>query len=587
MPGAGKTTLAASFIDHLKDNHVLAQSGSHRTILFYFFRIADPKANTVVSACRAILAQILQKHWRSQEVMDQFSFAMSESSGQTVASRNEVTSLARLSLSTIPDCFLILDGIDECFEVGPSINSLVDTFHVRTANIMYFSRPSGPGVRQLSRTIAPRHQLRIGESNSEDIENFCQDKLLELVNSDLLPELANSESTLSRLVSGAGGMFLWARLVMELLESPIFLDAWDRLKLLESIETPEGLDRLFNLILERLKLQGSAAVRVATNTFAWMLFRIQTELRGSPEGLRAGLYPEKKTPMPPIADFIQMVTMICCSLLELDNFGHLSFVHLSVRDFLRQLAEQAKGQVHQLPLPILSPISSHALISSSCLKYILVNFQASSWSPSLARSSFNLEFPLAAYAAEHWTTHAATVLAGIYQRRPTNVDLTSEHVEVLLSLVQRILTSPESITAWIELCFIFDVPRGSPGLFSTYNTLRLLVNSNNSSGRALTEGERSMAMVFEPLLAVFEYMQSLYATWGQKLVECPSIVWREAQVFDNPSSNFALKETESIKLKDLSPDLPASHQAGTQLLRSVSTLTTDNQLAVVTIWPSK
>ena len=113
----------------------------------YRFWINDDNDRSKVY--RALLAQILEAHRYDQAVVDKFILAMKyNSSGQLIASGNELRELFLLCLQSVGDYYLVLDGIDErVYEDDLFEDDLREAAKCPGLRILIFSRPAGASVQ--------------------------------------------------------------------------------------------------------------------------------------------------------------------------------------------------------------------------------------------------------------------------------------------------------------------------------------------------------------------------------------------------------------------------------------------------------
>lgn len=117
-PGYGKTILSATIIEDLVNYIYQELDDPALGILpgfvayFYFEQTTNNSINTAI---RSVLAQILRTHQYTKEIVDALSIAMIYSgSGQAFASNQDIISVLRLCIHKFGISYMVFDGLDEC-----------------------------------------------------------------------------------------------------------------------------------------------------------------------------------------------------------------------------------------------------------------------------------------------------------------------------------------------------------------------------------------------------------------------------------------------------------------------------------------
>lgn len=216
-PGSGKTVLAAAAVDELST--ILPKDSS---VYYFFFRSGIPTLDNFSAAYRAILAQILKTFGKYKQIIDKFVFAMHEpATAQITASRFDLIELLQICSSSIGNCFLVLDGIDECVDHLRLITDLQKITQDSEAKLLMFSRPN---VDEIDKTFGNVQLMELSIDRATaglvaDIHLFLSRKLDLLFKNRYLPSDANKSQLVDHLKTGADGMFLWARLMVSYLKS--------------------------------------------------------------------------------------------------------------------------------------------------------------------------------------------------------------------------------------------------------------------------------------------------------------------------------------------------------------------------------
>jgi hypothetical protein len=195
--------------------------------------------------------------------MDIFAFSRDNRSSQRRASVAELVELLRLCFSRTSRLYLILDGIDECLEDRSLIQTLLKLSTCSPVKILLFSRLN---VASLTKRVKLAQRLQLGRSALvTDIRCYFLNRLAALIEDGLLPQVEPS-ALVDQLVRGADGMFLWAKLMVDYLDSPA-LTPRKRLATIQEVIFPEGLERMYDRILALIAKRGKTERCLAGQIF--------------------------------------------------------------------------------------------------------------------------------------------------------------------------------------------------------------------------------------------------------------------------------------------------------------------------------
>ena len=148
-------------------------------------------------------------------MLDCFTFAATKSVTNR-ASTKDLLALLKLLAQHVSRLTLLLDGVDESNDPDGFIKSLLTCFSETPAKLILFSRPN-IGILMSKPMIA---QIPLShQSVEDDIQIYLARRIEDLREQRLPPDCAK-EKILAHLLESANGMFLWARLMMDYLESP-------------------------------------------------------------------------------------------------------------------------------------------------------------------------------------------------------------------------------------------------------------------------------------------------------------------------------------------------------------------------------
>ncbi|KAJ2991441.1 hypothetical protein NUW58_g2512 [Xylaria curta] len=470
-PGAGKTFLASSILDNLQSQNSLGHSNS-RDVYYYFFEHQSNTYRTACSAYRSILAQILSKNRNSPEILDKFSFIMNDveqNASQRIASEVTLVDLFQMSLKS--NSILVLDGIEECEDNEQFLSCLLSAWKFASPYILLLSRVH---VARLRRCVPCENQLGLPKSKlSEDIYIYGNNQIRCLFNEGFLPMHAEQQESdmLNRLVSGADGMFLWARLMIHILRSP-YMDTSQRLHMFSEINTPEDLEsmysRIVNLILQSPEIAGTIASLVLTR-LAYAPAPI------SSRQLRQSLVVDKVLhplwDFNAVKEFEETIIMSCAGLVERTQLHEdtsflydepaLRVIHLSVTETLikRHAVSYRGGMTPQAPL-VSDNIIGNLGCTTNCLKQLLFHTPAQPLAGRLGQriSAENLynQLYFSDYAAVNWLLYLRGFVNATIAERRTHGKFSQQFLNVLLDFLEALsvfLRNPKVMSVWIEIFY--------------------------------------------------------------------------------------------------------------------------------------
>jgi hypothetical protein len=562
--------LAGAVIDELEARAPVAS----RT-LYFFFR-QEPMLDNSTALYRSLLTQILN-HCHDDEVFDRFAFAMKYSpTAQPTGTRQELYELLLLCTEIIGQHYIVLDGIDECRESASLVGDL--TRLGSHSSLIFFSRPN---VRALQEIITRDQCIFIGRSNADDIRMFLKRKLENLFDREMLPGKASIRDYTEHLTLGADGMFLWARLMMEYLESEALSDQ-DRHDTILAVGMPERLSVMYLRII-RLIAQGCSANRkMAKWIIMWLTFA-KRPLTAAELEESTKLLNEANRARPGRRDFDKAIIMVCASLVEkatLHNAGDIPcfrFIHSTVQEYFLELFTQ--DGMSGLPEDVRRDVSlattptPHSEICRSCLQYMLYHMPAQSLSQALGyemEALINNEdmmaaFPFSSYAMALWIDH----LQASKDEVLASNQAISPGVRNLFETLNRFLGEVNVVKVWIEATYILD--------FRHDDKVELLGTWGSDIIARFGSLSHDMTTALDAAESLVRYMTDLDKYWGATLRVCPGRLWAWAQ-FSNQSSTI---------VRSLFADHPS--QAGTtlsnQYLCKVSASTSE-YVGTLSIWTS-
>jgi hypothetical protein len=344
------------------------------------------------------------------------------SQDEQLATRAAVIKLLRELAQAIPDCILVLDGLDECTgmtgwqsghnSIAGFLETVVRALDDTSTRILIVSRDEAE-IRCGLNYASVCAELRISHSDVQsDVYSYSKSLLdKKLPNKDMA-----TRNELSReMADRCEGQFLLLKLQTESLRS------WRNKKQLEADikETPSGLDTLYERDLNRML---SLSHRERSRAFAilrWAAFSLRPlTVSEITEALLINVqFPNPQVDeMPDSIDdnyIREAIVNPCGSLLEVRNSLRgtgegsrtIHLKHFSVRQyFLSNGLGQGESITANARLWALNESIDNCRLSILCIHYI--NYQTV-WEDELSPKSSAVMTTFRDYAASFWHQHAA------------------------------------------------------------------------------------------------------------------------------------------------------------------------------------
>lgn len=541
--------------------------------------------NSNIAAHRALLAQILQAHRHDNDIIDKFVFAIEEtSSGQLVASEDELAELLRVYTRCAGrQCFIVLDGIDECLENDRLIQDLLKLKQDSEVMMLLFSRPT---VAPLLWTVPTEQQLLVGRKTSRDIEIYLSRKLELLQKDGFLPANANAEELVGHLLTGADGMFLWARLMISYLKCSA-LTRFQRVEVIENVILPEGLEAMYDRIGELIGKGYQIERNLAKKIIVWLTF---TERRLTTRELQNAIAAsEQRNPSEDdtedLEEFTRMVIMTCACLVETETMyspvhnrmaTFFRFIHLSASEYF------SSGEGHLNSKFSTTPMEAHVEITGACLHFLTFELPAQPLGGTLGRSatkdSLSDVFPFCNYAALNWGTHLEATKFDVLRALQSEDFSSKDQFDLLLLSLAGFLSQSFVLMAWIEANYVYGKP-------PPFEPLRRWSSWSRSLKEFDPPQDLDVSRLCDDVEELVRYLPELHEYWGCKLIMAPGCLWEEVTAF---TPCRLLPQTATTSVHSMVKDEPKSDYLSTQYMCKVSESTSDGLLVgILSIWPSR
>lgn len=592
-PGCGKTVLAASVIDHLNDRFDETSQASR--VCYFFFKSDLPDLNSPQAAYRSILTQIVHGNRHDQDVLDRFAFAMDDSTtGQITATHFELVEMVEMCLQSNPRTILVLDAIDECNNDRALIEALAKLSVTCSTKMILFSRYN---LQSLIQSVPNRFQLAIGRDLvSKDIQLFFSRAVDNLLEDGLLPPFSGPFGIVACLVNGADGMFLWARLMINFLNLPVFTPA-HRLRMVTDVVSPEGLEDMYDRILAMIEQSGPTRCSFAKHVCTWLLYAARPletdELeRALMMNDRPGFSQDDR-----IVEFESTISVVCAGLVECttlwnsDNSLRRSricrFIHLSARDYLAYQNDclwQQRIKVESKRTFIPTTEVCHLELAACCLKQLLFASPSQPLAtlsiPETSDGLFNSVLPFSSYAASYWMDHHLRLSTPVFQMRHQDGPAAFQQtLKILLKDISVFLHNPKATSAWLEMFYATNPDKaGRPDaeVLRTWSTDASRFLEDHSGFVDAPTAQNEMQAFSSDLAKVSQ-------EWGHNLSQRPESVWDEMGAFVK-SNYFVQSETTITSSR---PPQSLRRPGSTTMPLAYISASSGQSLAVLSVWPSK
>lgn len=558
-PGCGKTVLASAIVDFLTAHQEFQTPFS--LVTYFFFKHGDKMCSTPRAAYRSVLSQFLQRNRDDTDILDRFLFAQYEpslASGQRVATENDLKGLLRILAARNGPLYIVIDGLDEASDSKKAIELLEDLVIGTRVKLVCLSRTN---IIDLLCRVPESNRIAIRrESTSSDIRMVLTRQLTEMHKEHKLPAGSDISDLVESLVLGADGMFLWAALMAGFLKSPA-LTPNRRVKTIQGVRFPEGLDAMYDRIVELISHSAGPERSLACRILLWVRYSRGACFTGMLETCVKD--PEDEDAFD---DFPAVAVSVCCGLIE-SFMGAFRFSHLTVKEFL----DSNPWSRLNLDSPLLPPWHIAQIdIVQRCLGYLC--WAAPDVAPTrVLPDDIHWTRTFEAYAARNWTKHLTEISAS-----QLSMLYGSNSTKSAFKNVQTFSTTGLAVAYWIECLHRARSPRPRT-LLSTAREWTREVERYMDSGKSM----HSVNPILRGLSGLFDQLISLETEWETKLSQDPSLIWDDVLVFEREGilSQIEQPYRGSTKLVTLEPN------AGRDAVRSnlyhlctVSTASADGSL---------
>ncbi|KAK6844762.1 hypothetical protein PG995_014872 [Apiospora arundinis] len=425
IPGAGKTIICSSIIDHMQKH--CAQSAPKDAIkplrvVYFYFDFSDRNKQSLRALLESIALQLVSDGGDISETVT--SLFEHKNKGRIAPSLEELLNLIIAEVLRTEITFLVIDALDECPE--PERRILFDQFLQRLlqANIKILITSRKVSDIEHAIDTVDSHSICIQDSVVDaDIRkhissHISQDDDFASWDSDLKGEVVDG------IVAGAKGMFRWAICQIDSMK-----DCRDAAMARDRLKTmPTSLDEMYDRILDAIPAEKESVVKSALQWLAFsnrpMLLEelatavvVRPSLQEHGQLLGSGRLSDEQTIADLCGVLVKRSTLVMTrrtpdwvrSIAEVESRGQglgwpekrpeltkIALSHYSVKEYL--VSERFRnGKMSRFAASV---TEAHAFMAQCCLQYLL-DFNRGSTAASLDY----IDNPLLGYAARHWMSH--------------------------------------------------------------------------------------------------------------------------------------------------------------------------------------
>lgn len=552
---------------------------------YFFFDYNNPRQSTIGALYSAVLAQILHSKRDDTEILDKFLFIQSDSAssfGQPSATEEQLFDLICVCANTFGLITLVIDGIDEAKHPNTVSESLHTLTKLAPVKLVYFSRPN---INYLQEVVPEQNRVTFTRSTIDpDIRSFLDHKLQEMINRRKLPAGTDVCELSETLLRGADGMFLWAKLMIKYLDSPVWSPS-ARVAKIRSVNFPEDLDDMYDRILSLIMASPRHEMELAKRIVIWI------QHSSHPNGielkwLRTAIGNHNDTDEVDNQDpyefdnFASVAIAVCGGLVEYSTKYGFKFIHLTVNEYFDDVSTVSGSE---RAASFLNKTMAVSEITSRCIEYLLS--QAPDQMPlaisprdtfASGETMLNFHRSFEAYAASHWWRHLTAIPRKEFFGADLNDEaagLEAQSIIKVQAALYRFFNDPLAVGLWIE------------DTYSLLTPVRTIVNEIMLWIRH--ELIRSPSKLAGQLRRLATDLTNIENNWGGTLSQKPYLIWNDVMLFTKLETFPNLKTSAVGSCTSLAPIVESASDGKPETLCSISSTSSDGQtVGVLSIVPS-
>ena len=343
IPGAGKTFLCSLLIQHL-------QSKQHLSSLHYLCGHQTSNESTSATILRTLAIQLLQQNLDMASLVHQAYLQK--------GSNRSGPAMKALLIKVLPTskvARIVIDGMDELSYATQHevLKSLVEIQKrvAHSCKVLVSSR----NEPQIQKSLATQNHLKLTGQTAEGLNLYIKDRMRGVQENFPVMNAALIDLAEQQLSNKAKGMFLWVRLVTDMLNYQM-----SELEFETAInQLPEGLDEAYGRILSRIgSLRPIQHRQRAFSILYWVCAaRRPISIHEVADGivLHPGQTALNRRTRSTNTD--RDIVELCAPLLESLANGVVDLVHFSAKEYL----------LHENSGPFIDMAQAHLSIALSCV----------------------------------------------------------------------------------------------------------------------------------------------------------------------------------------------------------------------------
>ena len=453
----GKSILCSSLVAHLE----LHQACSR--VAYFFCDDGNVTKRTATGILKSLIAQLVAGNPDFVQLARE---VIVKSGQETATSFSRLMGLFKLMIERSSSAtYIVIDGVDECVD-GPQSGLLQKLTELTTTQPLYlgiFSR-SEPWLRPL---LSAWPSVKITpQAIEQDMVLYLQKAVQSRPLSQFSNELLARRIT-QVLIEKADGQFLWARLMIEMLEKATFTSEINQIL----SDVPLGLGQLYSRILEKLLTQPSRRQNAAQVLLSWLACaerHLTVSELATALAVRPGTTEIDSDDR--VLDLRGFLEDVCGSLVRVSEPNEdgseavVSFVHLTVKEYLLVSEELCNSKSTPVAKFRVDTFEANQHLASTCITYLSFDkFKEVSGNTKSTHYLDPLPQDLLDYAAMYWVQHlvkSGTPSIDLLRRLYLFIrsDQLLAHIERTVAVnnagfsISNLLVSQSLLNDWIQQC---------------------------------------------------------------------------------------------------------------------------------------
>lgn len=427
-------------------NRLKSQVLPEESIIYFFCKENDADRDNPLSILRTFIFQLLNHPVHKPQLIPVVHKVFERSGTPSADSSVDLCVLLKEILDMLPPVYCVIDALDECNNKNEQMARFLTQLTERSKSepaVLKIFAASRSNESHMTESRIKEHWswFLVAEDNvKSDIDAFISKRIDESV---ILRDDRRRAKVRSRISQGAGGMILWAKLMLDELSEA---EPWDVDNLLDKM--PDKLPGVYELMLKRRMSPASPRAKPLDRfqialywiTIAPRPFLLDELLQAL--AVAAGLRSHEDYSPEFKEESMKRLQKACGSLIVILGDTSVQLVHTSLRQYL------LSGDINTLsphnstnPPQNIDQMQIHKDLAETCLLYNQFTcFEKSHYSPSF---DFTI-YSFLKYATSNWIYH-------VTHSKPNDDDLLDE--------IGRFFSSKQA-WRWIERCDYYDITDG-------------------------------------------------------------------------------------------------------------------------------